>query len=272
MCFPSPAGAPDSCPKVIQAAKLPIKTYEDSQRVRLRWICRMKKLVSAIAMSFGWASAAWSAPPAALTTLRAVHDLSNAEAGLALQVSFEATVTYFLPIESILFVQDGDLGIFVLDGRDRTLAPGDRVLVQGKTLASFHPIVISKSVTLLHHGDLPRPVPATFDSLILGQHDCVLVTVRAMVRTSNLRVIGSIRDAHLEMIADGGYIDATVVSDDTVAIRDDAAGLLSGLLDTEVEVTGIAGGEFDGKMQQTGILLHVPTLADVKVLTQPRII
>ena len=64
------------------------------------------------------------------------------------------------------------------------------------------------------------------------------------------------------MLTDRGYIDATVESDDVSALK--------GLLDAEVEVTGVAGGKFDGKMQQTGILLHVSSLADVKVLSAPQ--
>jgi diguanylate cyclase (GGDEF)-like protein len=225
----------------------------------------MKRLSTAFAIIFGWAAASWAAEPATLTTLRAIHALSNAQAGKGLPVGFQATVTYTFPIESILFVQDGDLGIFVLDGKDKELVPGDRVLVRGTTQASFHPIVISKSVTVLGHGDLPKPVPTTFDGLIQGQHDCVLITVHAMVRNSNLRVNETIHETYLEMVADGGYIDATVVSVGSASVSDNASAT-RGLLDAEVEVTGIAGGKFDAKMQQTGILLHVPTLAGVKIL------
>jgi diguanylate cyclase (GGDEF)-like protein len=173
-------------------------------------------------------------------------------------VAFEATVTYFLGAESILFVQDGNPGVFVADTASTRVVPGDRVLVRGTTQASFRPIVIASSVTLLHHGAMPKPIPATFDQLVRAEYDCRLVTVHAVVRTADMRAGANVSEIHLEMIADGGYIDATVESGDESQLHS--------LLDAEVEINGVAGGKFDGKMQQTGILLHVPTLADVKIL------
>jgi diguanylate cyclase (GGDEF)-like protein len=219
----------------------------------------MKRLIPAIAIILGWVSAAWgAATPAPLTTLQEIHGLTNAKASLGLPVAFEATVTYYPGYAHLLFVQDGSQAIFVLATTDAKLAPGDRVLVRGITRESFHPIVVSNDVTVLSHGDLPKPVPASFDGLIHGQYDCMLVTVHAVVRTADLGANPSLHRIFMQMIADGGYIDAVLESDD--------ANLLKGLLDAEVEVTGIAGGTFDGKMQQTGILLHVPTLAGVQIL------
>jgi diguanylate cyclase (GGDEF)-like protein len=219
----------------------------------------MKRLAIALAVTLGWASVVWAVEPVPLTTLQAIHGLSNAEASHSLPVAFEATVTYAPGHEGLLFVQDGGFAVFVFDTANSTLIPGDRVLVRGTTQASFRPIVISKSVILLHHGVLPKPVPATFDKLIhKSRYDCMLVTVRAVVHTADLRIGTNRRLTYLQMLADGGYIDASVDSDDENARR--------GLLDAEVEVTGVAGGIFDGKMQPTGILLHLSSFANVKIL------
>jgi hypothetical protein len=54
-----------------------------------------------------------------------------------------------------LFVQDDGIGIYVWPIKTAVLLPGDRVLVQGKTAGSFHPIVNSESISVLYHGDLP---------------------------------------------------------------------------------------------------------------------
>ena len=89
----------------------------------------MKKLVPALAIVLGCASAAWAAPPAPLTTLRAVRVLTNAEASQQLPVAFEATVTYYRGYEKTLFVQDGDAAIYIGYPNDLKLVPGDRVLV-----------------------------------------------------------------------------------------------------------------------------------------------
>jgi diguanylate cyclase (GGDEF)-like protein len=218
----------------------------------------MKRLIVAVAIVFGWASAAWAAEPSPLTDLRAITALSNAEASHHPPVAFEATVSYFPGYESLLFVQNDDAGIFVLAPKNVHLAAGDRVMVRGVMRESFRPLVIPDSITLLRHGNLPKAVPATFDELIRGLYDCRLVTVHAVIRTADLRVSSYARTTYMQMAADGGYIDATVDSDDEKALKD--------LLDDEVEVTGIAGGKFDGKMQLTGVLLHVPSLADVKIL------
>ena len=218
----------------------------------------MKRLIPAFAIVLGCASAAWAAAPATLTTLSAIHALTNVEAHQAIPVVFEATVTYFRGYARTLFVQDGDAAIFVLVSLDAKLTPGDRVLVRGTTRDSFHPIVISNSVTLLQHGALPKSVPASYNELIRAQHDGMLVTVHAVVRSADLRGSSDTRSIYLQMLTDGGYIDADVLSSDASVLKD--------LLDAEVEFTGVAAGNFDNKMQQTGVMLHANTMADVKIL------
>jgi hypothetical protein len=232
----------------------------------------VKRLILAIAIVLESSSVLWGAAvPGTLTTVRAVHALSNAEAKQALPVAFQATVTYFRGYEHTLFVQDGKSAIYVWIATPLNLVPGDRVLVQGKTHADFSASVRGDKITILGHGSLPRPVPATFDELIHGHHDCELVTSHAVVRAADLerRVnvlnpgsprVASIR---LQMLTQNGPIEAFIDSDDASAPAD--------LLDAEVEITGVAGGTFDGKMQQTGVLLHVSSLADIKVLKRAAI-
>jgi len=197
-----------------------------------------------------------------LTTLRAIHALTNDEASHQLPVAFEATVTYYRSYETNLFVQDGEFAIYVQAPADLHLAPGDRVLVQGKTQSSFNPIVIGERIDLLRHGALLAPQPATFDQMIRTETDCKLVTVRGVVRAADL-LLSLVAPEHyirLQLLTDGGYYEANVDSDD--------AGALEHLLDAEVELTGVASEEFDGKMHETGILLHIQSLSDVKIITR----
>ena len=221
----------------------------------------MKRLILTITIVLGWAAVAWgAAEPATLTTLRAVHSLSNVEASHLLPVAFEGTVTYFRGYEDFMFVQEEDSAVFVHLHGGPTLVPGDRVLVKGTTTASFHPIVIARSVTLLHHGAMPEAVPTVFDELIRGQHDSRLVVVRAHVRVADLLVspLAPVRSSRVQLLAEGSHIEAYLDCNDAEA--------LEGLLDAEVEVTGIAAGKFDDKMKQTGVVLYVSSLADVKIL------
>ena len=72
--------------------------------------------------------------------------------------------------------------------------PGDRILVRGNTDADFSPEVRSEKITLLRHGPAPTPVPATFEELIRGQHEGVLVTVSAVVRAADLEERSNLRN------------------------------------------------------------------------------
>ncbi len=209
-------------------------------------------------MILGWATAALAATPALLTTLDAIHAMSNEQAEQALPVAFEATVTYFRSYEGTMFVQDGDVAIYVQAATNLKLVPGDRVLVKGTTRDSFHPIVVSNDITILHHGAVPKPMPATYDELIRAQYDCVLVSVRAKVRATDTAMSSDVANITLQLVTDGGTFEAIVDSGDPSPAQ--------GLLDAEVEITGAASGRFDGKMQQTGILVHVSSWAGVKVL------
>ena len=218
----------------------------------------MKRLTPLFVLVLGCAVGARAAPPATLTTLHAIHGLSHAEAAKGLPVAFEATVTYRRAGETTLFVQDDGEGIYVWANADIKLAPGDRILVRGKAQDSFRPIVTADSVTLLHHGALPTPVPATFDELMHGQHDCALVTIRAKVHSADLGLNSERNDIHLTLLTDEGSIDTYVDSYDSSAPNE--------LLDAEVEITGVSGAKFDGKMQQTGTGLSVSSLANIKIV------
>jgi diguanylate cyclase (GGDEF)-like protein len=220
-----------------------------------------KRLLPVVAILLGCGMAAWAATPAPLTTLSAVHAVTNTQASLAPPVAFEATVTYFRGYERILFVQDGDAAIFVLPATtDGKFLPGDRVLIRGVMQKSFRPIVAADSVTLLHHGALPNSVPVGFDELIRVAHDSMRVTVHAEVRAVDMVLSAGnpVRSIRLQLNTDGGHMEANVDCDD--------ARVLEGLMDAEVEITGAAAGKFNDKMQKTGVVLYVSSLADVKVI------
>ena len=227
----------------------------------------MKNLVLTIAIIFGWSPFLWgAAAPVTLTSVQAVRALNIAEAKQALPVAFEATVTYYRGYENTLFVQDGNSAVYVWSATSLNLVPGDRILVQGKTHADFSPSVRGDKITLLHHGSPPRPVPADFDELIHGTFDCELVTVHATVRAAdlekhvNLLNPGAplVTSTRMQLLTERGAIEVFLNSED--------ANAPANLLDAEVEITGVTGGSFDGKMQQVGVLLHVSSLADIKVL------
>jgi diguanylate cyclase (GGDEF)-like protein len=217
----------------------------------------MKSVLAAVLIVFGWASAVGAAVPGTLRTLRAVHELSHDEAAQGAAVFFEATVTYYSAKDVDMFVQDGDAAVYVQITKGADLIPGDRVLVEGHARDSFRPDVVGDRVTLLRHGVLPEPAPATFDQMIRGQLDCMRVRVRGVVRSADLVTEDGFGVIKVHMVVNGGYVDGIVVSDEARAT--------GGLLDAEVEVTAVVAGSFDSKMQLTGILLEIPNLSDIRI-------
>lgn len=214
-----------------------------------------------LVLALGCPALAFASAPAPLTTLKAIHELSNAEARAEQSVDFQATVTYYRASNRDLFMQDGDSAIFVHSAIPLHLAPGDRVRVRGTTRSSFRPYIESTGIQILGHGPLPAPVHATFAEMIRGELDCRLVTIHALVRSADI-VPGSLASlepaTYLQMLVDGEPVDANIDSSDKSALKN--------LLDAEVEITGALSGHFDNKMQLTGLLFHVQSLADVKIL------
>ena len=220
----------------------------------------MKRLIPAFAIFLGWAVAATAASPATLTSLRAIHSLTNDEAGQALPVDFEATVTYFRGYSHFLTVQDGDTALFIRATTNAKLVPGDRIRVRGATKAGFRPDVVSSDITLLHHGDGPKAVPATYEDMVQARRDCVLVTVHGVIHSADLATLANsnVPSARVLMVMDGGAVEVHVDTNDESALKD--------LLDAEVEATGIVEGKFDGKWQMTGMGLDVSSLENVRIL------
>ncbi len=186
--------------------------------------------------------------------------MTNAEASQHPPVSFEATVTYYRSYAKTLMVQEGNDAIYVEATTPLKLTPGDRIRVTGTMQESFRPFVESDQISLLGHGALPKPEHPSYAQMIRGETDSKFVTVRAIVRSADL--VPDSRSptltTYLRMFVQGGQVDAAVDNADESA--------LDGLLDAEVQITGVDGGLFDSKMQQTGLQLHVPSLAWVKIL------
>ncbi len=163
-------------------------------------------------------------------------------------------------------VQDQGSAIFAYTPTGTELTPGDRVLIKGVTDAEFSPDVQAESITILRHGVMPKAILASFEQLMSGKLDCILVKVRGRVRAANLVLRPDVRSpitftshvSYLELLTDGGYVNVIVNTKDEKVLKD--------LLDADVEVTGTDGGMFDGKWHQTGVLLRAFTFSSVKVL------
>ena len=188
----------------------------------------MKLIIPALTIALGLATVGAETPVSNLMTLSAIHALSNEDARKGQKVEFEGTVVYSRGYENLLFVQDGQNAIFVRPPQTDGFTPGDRVLVHGRMLASFRPLVIGEAISLLGHGTVPTAMPATFDELIRAQLDCRLVTVHAVVRAIDPVVspIAPVRSARLQLVTEGGHFEANLDAGNSQGLSD--------LLDAEV--------------------------------------
>ncbi len=201
----------------------------------------------------------WASAPIT-TTVEEILVLSRNQAEQHRPVLFEATVTYFRPQTRNLFVQDGNAGVVVEIENGPKLVPGDRVQIKGTTAWDYRPEVIGNAITVLGHSALPNPETASFEQLIRGQFDARLVAVHGSIYAADLDspLASEPPTADLKLWTGSGFVEIEVQRGDTQTLQR--------LLDAEVEVTGVASGKFDGKMQLTGMLLHAGSLDDVKVI------
>jgi diguanylate cyclase (GGDEF)-like protein len=197
-----------------------------------------------------------------VTSVRAARSLTNDEARQELPVDFEATVVYARLYENTLFVEEDGAAIYVNAHPDFNLVPGDRVRVRGTTRPSFRPYVVSSQIDLLGHGPVPAPEKVTYEQLRLGSIDCHLVTLKAHILSADLAPSSQNNQVqtYLEILVDGEKAEATLDSSD--------AALPKELIDADVEITGVSGEQFDNKMQQTGILLHIQGKDWIKILSR----
>src|ERR1035441_404550 len=92
---------------------------------RFNGIRSILMMVLALATALAGVSADAQRNSEPLTSLRAIHALSNSEASHRYSASFEATVTYYRPYERTMFVQDGDYAIYVQPKRSEERRVGE---------------------------------------------------------------------------------------------------------------------------------------------------
>ena len=190
-----------------------------------------------------------SPPRRTLTSVEQVVALTNAQAGVELPVLFQATVTYVRPSEKNLFVMDGKFGVYVSFAKEMGLVPGDRIEIKGRTGSSFRPMVRAAQVRWLFHGQMPLPKPAAFSDLIQSRWDSLYVQISGRVLSAVWDGVG--RDANLRIKVDvlDGTLEAIIAHPGKLTPE--------ALLDTKVQMRGVAGGAFDSKMQMAGVWLDI---------------
>ena len=196
-----------------------------------------------------------------LTTIGQINALTNAQAAKSIPVRLEGTVTFLQPEDGSLFVQDNDHGSYVNFSKSIGLLPGDRVRVIGFSSSSFRPEITATEVQFLAHGSLPKAVPANFDQLIQTQLDSRLVMIRGHVLAVSMDKTPGSPGLRMQIRMPFGILGARVAHPGKMRMDD--------LLDADVRLTGVAGGQFDGRMQMSGVWLDMNSPESVVIEHEP---
>lgn len=196
-----------------------------------------------------------------LTTCRAAHHLTSAEADRGYPVHLRAIVTYYEvekdKVDPDVFVGDESGGVFVsLTSAPATpLVPGDLVELTGRTEpGQFAPIVGKAHVQVLGHPGLPQSAPRVgVGELFSGDKDGQFVEVEAVV--------------HSEVIDDGLAVltlglQGGMILASTPAVPDVD---YSGLVDAKILLRGNVAPLFNHQGQMTGGVLNFPGMPGVRV-------
>jgi diguanylate cyclase (GGDEF)-like protein len=203
-----------------------------------------------------------AAPLRTLTTVKAVHTLSNAEAARALPVRLTAVIVYYDPFlnyprRPIIMVTDGTASIYValVDPPTPSLKAGALVEVTGESNpGDFGPNISNGHLRVIGSAPLPpNPPRQSMTHLLTGSEDAQWVELEAVVKS--FEIVGGNVTLKLAL-ADGEMAGTTV--------KEPGADYAS-LVDAKVVIHGIAGSLFNLHSQIFGLQLLFPNLAAVRI-------
>ncbi len=217
-------------------------------------------LLSILLSPLAAASAATLTVP--LTSAKQVHELEADQAIKALPVHLIVTVTYYQPGEENLFVADATGGVFVLSERATAMRAGDLVEIWGVTRKSLKTVVlVTQPIKVLSHNHSLMPRTVDYRQFFAGVVDCQVVTIRGIVRSASLERHGTDVIAQLQILMPGGLVQGYVQNFDGMD--------LGSLIDSDVELTGVAGAAFNavGEIMRPRLLAN--NARDLRIVRLP---
>jgi signal transduction histidine kinase/DNA-binding response OmpR family regulator len=209
---------------------------------------------------FGGCSGAEKAPVLpTLTTARAVHGLTSAEAKRGYPVHFQAVCVFCFAGWHGMFVHDGASSVWV-ERRNHTLITqaihaGSLLEIDGITNAGdYSPIVDQASLRILGERAIPPAVPVSLLRLSTGADEAQWVVFEGTVRAAE------IREDMLSLTVASGSVQLEV---NTMAASEPE---YSRLVDAKVRVRGSVGPVFNQRRQLIGVTVYSPSLEYIDVL------
>ena len=169
------------------------------------------------------------------------------------------TVTYYDPLDNVMFLQDASGGVFIGTDHPYPVHNGDLIDVEGGTLPGYRTEVApGATIRVLGRGPKPIPHPSNYPELATGNEDSQLVVLTGKVRSADTEQHENASYVHLDVGMDGEEVEVYL---------DSSAGFdPSSVIGATIEVTAVAGGVFDAKSQLTGIVLYASDASDIRRL------
>ena len=189
-------------------------------------------------------------PGGELSSLADVHALSVEDAGRALPVHVQATVTFISPATTTMFVQDRTRGIYVFAPRMREfgVAAGDLVDLTGVTTpGGFAPSITNAWASRVSAGPMPAPAPVAFDDLFSGRQDSQWVQAEGVVQD-----VGTCCEPEIHVWLQWGQHRY-------LALVPNPKSLPLPAVDSRVRVRGVCATLSNSRRQIVGIVLYVPS-------------
>jgi PAS domain S-box-containing protein len=200
--------------------------------------------------------------PEVLTQVSDILKLRREEAAQHLPVQLRGVITFADPEWHNGFIQDKTGAIYVdLDQKD--VRSGQWVELNGRTSAGgFAPEVLSSAVRVLGMTNLPVPAKVDLEDLASGHLDAHWVEMEGVIRRVRRGDDDQYGHMNLSLMTPKGQFKVIIPGfGDTPSPPE--------LIDALVSVQGACTSELNVRRQLSGITLHAPTLAQVKILEPP---
>ncbi|HEX7069539.1 MAG TPA: ATP-binding protein, partial [Rhodothermales bacterium] len=194
-----------------------------------------------------------------IRTAAEVRNLSNEDAERNFPVVLEATVTYFVPQNYTLFVQDQTAGIYVsVHGQESpAIRPGDLVELRGVSgPGDFAPIIMRPTFRVLRRGTMPEISTGSLERLFSGTEDSQWVEAEGIVQSIargaydivSMRVVEGAREFRVHVPIPADYPTPTH------------------LVDSRIRVRGVCATVFNTMRQLVGIQIYTPGIEQFEIV------
>ena len=194
-----------------------------------------------------------------LTTVKQILQLSRSEAVKNYPIRLRAVVTYYYGgAPPDLFLHDSTGGVWVdLPGGMPALHPGDVIEIEGVSeQPDFAPQIGQPRWRVVGTSALPAAPRVAYGQMASTHEDGQWVEVQGIVRTAGIDLES--KNLFLDIGMDGGLITAQIPN---FKLQD-----AQSLIDSEVLIRGNCGAVRNALNQQIGLMLYVPSLAQVRAI------